>query len=126
MLGHPAAGHLGREGLRIRFIHHVGPEHGLIHDSGVSSLEPLLPPAHLLVTPVKAERRCEIGEDMTPWADQTLARNCEVGEKVADDALVWVSPTVDYVHRAFDGGVVGRDGAALPVRVIALVRRPCL
>src|SRR5271165_3790660 len=126
ILRHPTARHLVRKGLRIRLVHHIDPEHGLIHDSSIRSLEPLMPPAHFLVRPVEPERRGEIREDVTPRSDQTLARNFEIGEKLANDALVRIAPTVDYIDRALDGGIVRRNGAAFPVGIVALMRRPRL
>ena len=80
-LRHPAAGNVLRIDFPRRGIGHIGPQHGLIHDSGVDALQPLLPPARLLVNPIKPGPGIHgVRIVVTPGTDQSLARNSQVLE----------------------------------------------
>src|ERR1700722_13106747 len=63
---------------------------------------------------------------MSPWTDQTFARYLEAGEQAADGAGVRIEPAAHDIHGTDDTAVVGGDGPALPIAVIALMRGPAL
>src|ERR1700683_3131014 len=115
-LRHPAARYIFRIHLPWRGIGHVGSQHGLVHDSGVDALQPLLPPANLLVDPIESGPRVHgVRIVVTPRTDQALARNRQVLEEPADDVRVRVDPAIEDGAGAFYRRIVHGDRAALPV-----------
>src|SRR6202020_1273374 len=82
------------------------------------------PPANLLMRPLETERLGQVGHQVTPGTHQCLARHRQPLEQGGGHAAVGIEPAVDYVDGTPDLPVVGGDGAALPVRVVALMRGP--
>ena len=113
---------LGPDGVR-----HVDPQHRLVHDAVVDSLQVAVPPADGLLQ--EADRRAgstALGVDVGPRADQPLARSGVALEETQDRVAVGVGPAADHVDRAADGREVLADRALSPELVAALVRDPLL
>src|SRR2546429_2958796 len=114
------AGALG--GYRIL---EVRPQHRLIHDPRILTLEPVIPPAHRLLQVADRRSRDAIMRiKMAPGTDDAEPRHLEALEESRYSVCVSVRPAADRQYGALDRREILADRAMLPVVVVTLVGEP--
>src|SRR4029450_9624000 len=116
VLGHPA----GRPDLvartRLDRVLHPDPQHPLVHDPRVDSLEPVVePPDALLEEPDARSREGIVRKRMRPRPDEPFPRHGKTFEQTRHGVRVAVDESADRVDGTLDRTVVLADRAGLPV-----------
>ena len=126
-LAHPASRALRVRSLRRDAVLHPHPHHRLVHDTGVGSLQPVVPPAdRLLEESDRGARDTQVRVLVAPGTDERAPGHVEVCHEPEDRVRVAVRPSSHRHDGTRDVGVVLVDGGALPVLVAALVLEPLL
>ncbi len=97
----------------------------LIHDPGIHTLEPLVPPTHgLLQEGHGRPRDAFVRHRVPPRPDQTQPRYPQVLQETRDCVGVGVGPTAHHKHRAFHGTVILGYRPVLPELITQLMGNP--
>src|SRR4051812_22857416 len=112
-------------GSRLHAFRHPSAQHGLIHDTSIDALQPIIPPPkHLLQKADLRAGKCKMRIAMGPRPDETLARYCQSLEKAWNCILIGIGPAPDGVQRALNRLVILAYRSMLPISITSLVLQP--
>src|SRR5205823_4224289 len=94
----------------------------LVHDSGLDTLQPFVPPAKALLQESDLRTRLrKMRILMGPGPDQALGRALQMGQHARDGVGVAVRPAAHEINGAADRTPILADRAMLPEVVAALM-----
>ena len=121
----PAAGPVLGEIVRPDAVEDIGTYRWIVHDTGVLTLQPVVPPAQGLLQ--EANLRVRNGEMRVlvgPRTDNCPNRRFEAVEQARNGIGIGVIPTANGEHRGFDLGKVLTDRAVVPVVIAVRMPQP--
>src|SRR5712691_6093648 len=92
----------------------------LVHDPGVTSLQPVIPPTYRLLAPLNRRTRGRIvWETVVPRADDRLHRHLHLFQHARNTVAISIEHATDHEYRDVDG--IKRPYGLVPKLAIALV-----